>query len=57
MFVYYADFIDLYYFFFNICIARNYIIISGAVRGRRAYNKGHDNFFFSKMGKNESADP
>ena len=23
-------------------IARNYIIISGAARGRREYNKGHD---------------
>ena len=28
--MYYADFIDVYYFFLNIFIARNYIIISGA---------------------------
>ena len=34
-----------------------HIIIFGAARGRREYNKGHDRFFFSKMGKNESADP
>ena len=55
MFVYYANFIDLYYL--KKIIDRNYIIISGAARGRREYNKGHDRINFSKMGKNESADP
>ena len=45
MFVYYADFIDLHYFKKNICIARNYIIISGAAGGRREYNKGHDRIY------------
>ena len=46
MLVYYADFIDLYCFFLNIFIVRNYIIISGAARGRREYNNGHDIIFF-----------
>ena len=43
MFVYYADFIDLYYFF-QICVLPE--IISGAARVWREYNKGHDRFFF-----------
>ena len=42
-FMYYADFIDIYILLsLNMFIARNYIIISGAARGRREYNKGHD---------------
>ena len=54
MFVCCGDFIDLYYFVFNICITctRNYIIISGAARGRREYNKGQDrNFVCFEIGK------